>query len=233
MIKIYTLFIVLLGQLAVSADVMQDFDSLGGNKILIDKAKAITPDANIQVVQDRVVQRTRRHEFYPESGYVIGGEAFLNTSSMSGNYQFHINPHWSVGAKYSYFFNSLNNEGQQMLDYATGKAEEAELPMIPDLNWQKQSVMAVTNFYPFYGKMNVFGKAIVHFDIYALAGIGQVELRRNSTNTYMAGVGMGLWFSQHLTSRIEIRYQNYKSEALTTEKNMNLSSASFSLGYML
>jgi hypothetical protein len=48
-----------------------------------------------------------------------------------------------------------------------------------------------------------------------------------------AGGGFGFWFSQHLTSRLELRYLNYESERLAGAANMKLMVANFGLGYLL
>lgn len=220
-------------QPSFSNDIMEDFDSLGGNKILFDKASELKPDMKVQAVQNRIINRIKRHEFHSDISSVIGGEAYLNSGHVGFGYQYHINPRWSVGAKYSYQMNELNKEGQALLDLSTGQAEELKIGLIPDINWVKQSYMAIVNWYPFYGKVNVFEKSIVHFDVYGLFGAGQVDLRRGTSPTITAGLGIGLWISQHLTGRIEYRYQTYKSESLLLKRDMHISQASFSVGYML
>jgi hypothetical protein len=46
-------------------------------------------------------------------------------------------------------------------------------------------------------------------------------------------MGLGLWFTQHFTSRVEMRYQNYKAKYIDGEKNMDLAIASVQMGWML
>ena len=91
----------------------------------------------------------------------------------------------------------------------------------------------MVNFYPIYGKMNLYDLGIVHFDIYALGGYGNIDLRSGTTSTYTAGGGFGMWFSQHLTSRLEARYQNYQAERFNGKQNMDLTVLSLQIGYLL
>ena len=211
------------------AEIMEDFDSLGGNNVLLEKVKDMNPDTNVSIVQDRVVSRRNRFEISPEFSSVVGGDAYNATRNVGINLNYHINPHWSVGAKYEKAYNKLTNEGQDMVN----QAEKNSGGQVPDIDYPKQSYMAMVNFYPIYGKMNLYDLGIVHFDIYALGGYGNIDLRSGTTSTYTAGGGFGMWFSQHLTSRLEARYQNYQAERFNGKQNMDLTVLSLQIGYLL
>ncbi|MEI7973586.1 MAG: hypothetical protein WCH11_04380, partial [Bdellovibrio sp.] len=62
----------LFASLFSQADLLQDFDSLGGNKVLLEKAQALNPEQNVYVVQDRIVSRKNRFEIAPEFHSVLG-----------------------------------------------------------------------------------------------------------------------------------------------------------------
>jgi outer membrane beta-barrel protein len=103
----------------------------------------------------------------------------------------------------------------------------------PQLNYPKSETLALINWYPFYGKISLFEKAVAHFDFYFIGGYGQVALKDGSTPTYTGGAGLGFWLSPHVSSRIEMRYQNYKAQYFTGEKSMDLAIASMQLGWLL
>jgi outer membrane beta-barrel protein len=84
-----------------------------------------------------------------------------------------------------------------------------------------------------YGKINFFDVSVVQFDIYSLAGAGTMQLSSGSTPTYTAGGGIGFWLSQHVTSRLEVRYQNYQDTVYTGSRNLNLIVANLGLGVLL
>ena len=58
-------------------------------------------------------------------------------------------------------------------------------------------------------------------------------LRSGTKPTYTAGGGLGMWFSQHLTSRLEARYQTYQAERFSGTQKMDLTVLSLQIGYLL
>ena len=89
------------------------------------------------------------------------------------------------------------------------------------------------NWYPLYGKINWFERSVVHFDIYALGGYGQVRLNSGPTSTYTAGGGIGLWITQHFTTRLEMRYQTYAAKYYAGTKDLDLTVGSLQMGWLL
>jgi len=213
---------------ARAVDLMQDFDSLGGNDVLLDRAKALSPEASISVVQDRVVDRRMREEITLEYGNALGGDAYVRAQNLGLNYHVHITPRWSVSAKYNYTLNDLSPEGQALIN---DKGTDGR-GIVPDLDYQKQSYMALINWYPIFGKMNLYDLGVVQFDVYALGGYGQVELKSGRTETWTAGGGVGLWFSQYISSRLELRYQSFEAKSAFGPRDMDLTVASFQMGFL-
>lgn len=212
-----------------NSGVLKDFDTLGGNDVLLEKAKALNPEAEIRVVQDRVVRRRNRLEIAPEFLSVLGGDAYNSTTSAGINLHYHFIPQLSVGLKYSYAFNSLRQEGEWLLSDVSVN----DKARIPDIDWPKQETMLLVNFYPFYGKINFFELGVSHFDIYATGGVGQLELKSGTTTSYTAGGGIGFWFSQHLSTRLELRWEGYKAKRFNGETDMNTTVGGIQIGYLL
>lgn len=227
--KLLFITLIALVSFTVHADVMKDFDGLGENKDLFDKAKALHPDMNVTVVQKRIVDRRHRLELAPEVASYMGGDSYVDTYGYGLNAHYHITPRWSVGLKYTYFTNELNKEGQSLIsdDDANGQ------PIIPSVNFPKSSLMGVVNFYPIYGKMNMFGLGITHFDIYGSLGAGTIALNENSSTLITAGGGIGFWWSQHFTTRVEVRYHTYSAQQQNGDVNINNTVVGLQMGYML
>jgi len=211
------------------ADLLQDFDSLGGNDVLLERAQALNPEANIRVVQDRIVDRRHRLEFAPEYANVLGGDAYNTTHMIGLNAHYHITPHWSLDAKYDYAFNQLRREGEFLI----GDTSAHDKGVIPDIDYPRSQVLATLSWYPIYGKMNLYDLGVAHFDVYALAGGGQILLKSGAQSTYTAGGGIGFWVSQHLTTRFEARYQTYKATRFNGTVDMNTIVAGVQIGYLL
>ncbi len=211
-----------------SSGLLKDFDTLGGNDVLLDKARALNPDSTVSIVQDRIVDRRNRFEVAPEFVSVLGGDAYNHTDGFALNAYFHITPHWALGAKYEYDLNALRPEGRRLIDETTAAGKG----VIPDIDFPKGQALALINWFPIYGKMNLYDLGVTHFDIYAVVGGGQVFLQSGSAPTYTAGGGIGLWFSQHLSTRAELRYQGYTAKRIDGEAQMNLTVADIQVGYL-
>jgi outer membrane immunogenic protein len=214
---------------ALGRELLKDFDTLGGNDVLLEKAKALNPDASIRVVQDRVVSRRKRVEVSPEYSNVLGGDSYNMTHNVGFNAHYHFTPQWSLGAKYNYSFNQLRPEGKFLIEDGAGAGQ----PIIPDIDFPKSQALALLNWYPVYGKMNLYDLGVAHFDVYAIVGGGQIELKSGPTATYTAGGGVGLWISQHLSTRFEMRYQTYRANRYTGPVDMHTTVAGIQVGYLL
>lgn len=232
-IKNFKKSIVIAGLLAISAnaladELMKDFDSLGGNDVLLEQTKALQGQSSTYIVQDRIVSRRHRFEISPEYSNVLGGDAYNQTTQYGININYHINPRWSVGVKSTHMINSLKPEAESLITDTSilGKA------YIPDVDYPISQNIALISWYPIYGKMNVLDKGVAHFDLYFLAGSGDIELKSGRTQTTTAGTGLGLWLSQHLTTRFEVRYQTYTAKNYRGEQKMDLTVGSMQMGYL-
>jgi outer membrane beta-barrel protein len=130
----------------------------------------------------------------------------------------------------------MTPEGEALVDQALKQSQKDPTnPSIgfPKMDYQKSETMALFNYSPIYGKMNLFDKSIAHFDFYLLGGYGQVELASGGTPTYTAGGGLGFWIHRHFSTRLEMRYQNYTAKYFATEKSMDLAVASMQFGWLL
>ena len=222
--KFLMIFLTVLFSISAHADIMKDFDSLGGNDVLIDRAKMLQPDKNVSVVQARTVARRWRNELSLGYNNVIGGDAYLETQMLNLDYHLHINPRWTVGLSYFNAYNKLSKEGRYLL--ATDE-------LIPDVDHPKSGYEVVGNFSPIYGKVNMFDMGVLQFDMYAILTYGNITLDSGATSTYSVGAGLGLWLSQHLSSRLEIRQRFYEAQRIGGSTNVETTVAGVSFGYLL
>ncbi len=222
--KLGIVFIILFQSLVVKADLLKDFDSLGGNDTLINRAKALQPEKDVRVVQERTVDRRLRSEISAGYNNVIGGDAYLQTQMLTAQYFFHINPYWTVGLGYFSAFNELSREGQYLITNDN---------LVPDVDQPESGYEVMGHFAPIYGKINLFNQAVLQFDLYGIGSYGNIQLNSGETNTFSVGAGFGLWISQHLTTRLEIRQRFYEAQRLGSATQIETTSAGFSLGYIL
>lgn len=221
----------------VTSQVGSEFDELGGNKVILDRARELNPDTKIEIVQDRTVSRKNRFEISPEfSGTMGGDDTYTRTQSVGLNVNYHFNHRWSLGVKYNHSFNKLTAEGEALVDAAYDDwlaNPQDPKAIIPQVDYQKSESLVLLNWYPVYGKMNLLDSRIAQFDIYGLLGAGQVSLKSGNKPTYTAGGGMGIWWTPQISSRLELRYQRYNVEYTTGPKNLDLAVVSMQLGWLL
>lgn len=218
------------------ADVQAEVDSFGGNEALYIKAKALNPEIENEVVQNRFMVRDNRFEIAPEMSGVFGGDAYNRTNNAGINLHYHITPKWSVGVKYNYAFNQLTPEGEAMINRATDESVNNPTDpqyLYPQVIFPKSEALVLANWYPMVGKLS-FGKlGVAHFDTYLLAGYGQMELSNGTSAVTTAGIGLGFWINKNLTTRIEYRAQSFTAEYYDKSENMLTSVASVQMGWML
>lgn len=207
--------------------------NLGGNKDLIRRAKGLDPKNRVQVVQNRTVDRSLRLEFGLNYGMVTGGDPYLETNNLGANIDFHITPKWSVGARYYNSSNTLTGEGERVYRNAQAARASGTYAETRANDYATDTYLGVINWYPMYGKLNLFDMGIAQFDIYLLAGGGQVKLSSGPAPTYTAGGGIGLWMSQHFSTRFEVRYQTYEDQIYSGSRHQDLTIFSATLGFLL
>lgn len=231
--SLLTLTGLLLFATAAHAGLNDDVNSLGGNKDLIRRARAIDPKNRVQVVQNRSVDRTNRLEFSVNYGLVNGGDPYVRTNNLGGSLDFHFTPRWSIGARYINSENQLSSEGERVFKDANAARASGSYYERPDVDYASDTYLGVINWYPMYGKLNLFDMGISQFDVYLLAGGGQVKLSSGTAPTYTGGVGLGFWMSQHFSMRVEGRYQTYEDRIYSGARKQELTVFTASLGFLL
>ncbi|KYG61609.1 outer membrane beta-barrel domain-containing protein [Bdellovibrio bacteriovorus] len=240
--KSVVLFLALFSSVSAFAQVEQELDSFGGNEALYLKAQALNPEVQNEVVQNRFINRTNRVEASLEGSSVFGGDAYNRTNNIGFNAHYHINPHWSIGAKYNYGINKLTPEGTAMVREAAQEAERnPENPSIlfPQVIYPKSELLGLINWYPIVGKLSFGSWGVAHFDTYFTAGYGTMELGSNSpmasSNAGVAtlGAGLGFWLGSNLTTRVEYRAEQYSAQYYDRTEDMLTGVASLQVGWIL
>jgi len=215
------------------AQVEDRLQSLGGNKELIRKAKAMDSKNKFRVVQKRAVDRTMRVELGANYGVHSGGDPYYDTAAYGGFFDLHITPRWSVGARHQEFRNALTAEGQRVFGEAERRGSLSDPFLAPDIDYPLNATLGVVSFYPIYGKLNFFDTSVIQFDLYLLGGAGQVRLNSGAAQTWTAGTGVGVWLKNHFSMRGEVRYQTYEDQVFTGPRDVNLVVSTLSIGLLL
>ncbi len=232
--KYLTLLFLAFGiQAAFGASLADEASTLGGNKALMKKVRAIEPNNRVRIVQNRIVDRTLRLELGINYGMASGGDPYLNTSNMGGQLEFHINPRWSIGARYYNYNNSFSSEGKRVFEEASLRQSQNLSYQLPQSDFAKDGYVGTLTWYPFYGKLNLADITVAQFDIYAVGGYGQINLASGSTALYTGGGGMGLWLTKYFSTRIEILYQGYQDQVYSEKRSIDQTVITAGIGLLL
>ena len=217
-------------------NIEKEFDALGGNGVLLEKAQALNPEVRTTVVQNRIVDRTNRFELAGEYANTFGGDTYVRSGIFGLSGQFHLSNNWSLGAKTGMAFNKLTPEGEALVTAA--EADAAANPLsptadVPSIDFPKQLTMGFVNYSPLYGKISWLGKSISHFDVYGQLGYGNVSLKSGGSTAMSAGAGVGVWGNENLTTRFEMTYLDYTAKYINgNDIKMGVTSASFQMGWL-
>lgn len=216
-------------------DLKKEFATLGDSQEVVERIKNLDNDQKVRVVQNRMVDRNNRLEMDLNYAYSGGGDSYVKTQNLGAKAEYHINPRWSLGVEYQRAYNALTPEGESQFDKALAaqKIDPASTDRFPAVDYPLNSQLATISYYPIYGKLNLFDSGIAQFDIYAQLGYGRISLYSGSTSLASAGIGAGIWLSQRVTTRIEVRYQKYKDLLKTDDRDQSNLQALASLGVLL
>jgi outer membrane beta-barrel protein len=213
-------------------DLTDSLDSISSDQDVIRRAKEMSSETKVEVVQNRAVDRTNRHEFSVNYGTAAFGDNYLSTRNTGFQYDYHIDNHWSIGGRYYSYANGLTSEGERVMADAKDRKNRGLDYRYPQIDEPAYAGLATVTWYPIYGKSNMFNVDVVHFDFYTVGGYGRIQLNSGQTDTFTAGGGFGIWWTQWLTSRLEMRWQTYRDKHFDGPRTLNLAVAHFGLGVM-
>jgi outer membrane beta-barrel protein len=219
--------------IAQTDDLDKDFRSLGGNKEILERAQMLDPNNKVRIVQNRLVDRTWRLEVGADGGIVNGGDTFIETTNFGLRTDLHITPRWSVGARVYQSFNSLTAQGEAEKKAILKAKEAGDYSDVFDIDYPERTVMGTLAWYPIYGKLNLFDAGISQFDVYALIGAGTVTTKSGDHPTFTVGGGVGVWLTNHISTRFEARYQSYSDENYLGTRDLDIMVINASIGFIL
>ncbi len=215
------------------ADANDELESLGSNQQIVRRANQLDAHTRVGVVQGRTVDRHWRFEIQGVYTPLNTGDSYLNTQDIGGEIDLHITPKFSLGVRYQKAFSSLTSDGQQQYQAANTARGNGSAYSVPQIDAPQSQLLAMADWYMFYGKMNFFDLSVVQFDVYSLAGAGQVQFASSNSPTWTAGGGIGFWLTNHLTSRFEVRYQTYTDQSYSGSRTLNTIAANLGFGILL
>jgi outer membrane beta-barrel protein len=160
---------------------------------------------------ERDFVKTARHELTIMGGYYVS-DLLDGTYIVGGAYTYHLTE--DAGIEASFNFSQVRSSVAARLEQDRGVTilpkEDRVYLVFTDLVWS-----------PVHGKMRMFADAIVHFDIFGLAGVGIIDNATSFGAAGQFGVGTKIFLSPSWAIRLDVRDQLYKQQILDVRQYVN------------
>lgn len=183
----------------------------------------------VSIVQKQLFPKKHSSELSLAITPALKGLVYLNSFSLDASYRFYLNHKWSLHAKYSFFLNTINPEGDSLI------LSQRSIPL--EVKYaQKQAGFIGLDYYLFYGKTNILNQ-IIYFNIYLSGSVGAIQLIRLDDDFSPLGSvagGLVFWWNKRFNTRWELRGSSYKYQPLETEEGFLelISHTSVSIGVL-
>jgi outer membrane beta-barrel protein len=168
--------------------------------------RTLEPFGDVAVIHPRFQPKGKRFQFH------LSGGAILNDPWFN---------HYGMSLKSAYHFSELL-AAELAFDLFTGSPANATHQLASGLNVLASSFIRPKNYTglhlylsPIYGKMSLFNKRIVPYDVYFTLGLGQTGLegaRQNQVMTTHLGAGQIFAFSRNAAFRWDIRMNMFEAQ---------------------
>jgi outer membrane beta-barrel protein len=189
-------------------------DSLSGaERVNVENIKekywARGDESELGVVQNRLY--TKEHKF--ELG-VFGGTAvsdpFLSVKSLGGLAGYHFSEYFSLNVMGFKEFVGPSS-ALELLQLPSGSGGLGTTANTNEPRWFLGSEVAASFL---YGKLSLIGKAIIHYDMHVLGGVGVTSTESGKYFTPYVGIGQQIYLSKWISLRLDYRLMEYSETIL-------------------
>lgn len=151
----------------------------------------------IKAVQRKVFLKKQRVELFPYFGFDLN-DPFFTHLVLGGSLSYHLVDSLSIDARGGFVFASIEKNIVRIIRTEAGaileNPPEFQFHADLDLTWA-----------PIYGKISLFGDAILHFDTYVSGGPGLFGTDEGVNPAFNVGIGQRYFINKWLTFRAELR----------------------------
>jgi len=188
-----------------------------------DKVTPVVSEEKLYAVNERYSSLNKRHEFTMFGANNFNADSHLTTTMTGATYRFHLNGKWSVGARYSEYFNKLSSAGEKLFE---------DQKLLPDTDYAIKSSEGFLSFNTIYGKLRFTKDTIVYFDQYISLGYGNIQLAKDETQMYSVDLGFAFWLGKHMSTRIGVKNESYTQNKVKGSQNVHNAMGYLEFGYL-
>jgi len=150
----------------------------------------------VKAVPRKPTLKAFRGEFTPQFGVSVN-DAFFTHLSVGGGGIFYPHDNFGIGLSGAYYVAHVKSGKEQTI-----RAGETAVFAVFELPTASASLDIY--FVPIYGKIALFNKFIIPFDLYAVAGVGFVAAGAAMRPSFKAGIGQRFMINEWLAVRLEV-----------------------------
>lgn len=167
----------------------------------------------IRPVSGHLFLKQGRVELSPTAGFSVA-DAFFQKYSLGMKLAYHFTEALSLGAHAAYALDTPSGSIQVCRD---GSCRTPKLSDLRDVPGRIGALAGVeVGWAPIYGKLNVLGEKVLHFDLGVVGGITAIQYQAPGGKETMTvgghvGIGQRYFLSPDITLRVELRDYVYRA----------------------
>ena len=195
-----------------SATPSSSTDASGAEKVNVDNIKekywARGDESEIGVVQNRLFTKERKFEIGAFGGFA-NSDPFLSIKTVGFSLGYHFSETFGVTL---FAWKDLVNPSSAADSLSIKDPTQIPNVINNDVPGGYYGVEAEGSL--LYGKLSVIGKAIIHYDLYLLGGLGTMIDETGGNLTEHIGIGQRFYISRDISIRFDYRFMHYMETVL-------------------
>ena len=204
----------------IASDLESKLESLS---VPSDKVTPLISEDKLYSVNSRYSSLNKRFELTMFGANNFNADSHINTTQRGTTARFHWNDRWSLGYRYTDYFNELSSAGKKVF---------REAAYLPDTDYALKSSEGFVNFNTIYGKLRFTKDTIVYFDQYISLGYGTIGLAGGETKMYSVDLGFAFWMGRYMSARFGVKSESYTQKKLKGQENVHNAMGYLELGYL-
>ena len=163
---------------------------------------AVGDETRLGVVQDRYYSKAERLQLGVFAG-IYSGDPFFDTKSFGGIIGYHFTEYLAIKAL-GWKDNINNSSALNKFVSVAGVGTNS--------NRTRSFVGAEGVISPLYGKLSLFGKLILYFDLHLSLGVGSTDTDNGRYISPFMGIGQEVFVAKSASISIDARWLTYKED---------------------
>lgn len=188
-----------------------------------DRVTPLVSQEDLYAVNARYSSLRRRFEMTMFGAHDFAADSHMDTKQSGLTARYHINAKWSLGARYTEYFNKLTVAGEALFEREQ---------ILPDSDFAIKSTDAFITYNTVYGKVRLSQETIVYFDQYISLGYGNIALSEGEAQMYTVDLGLAFWVGKNFSSRVGVKNEFFTQQRLNGDDNVHNAMGYVEIGYL-